>query len=300
MPYHLEKGVTLRLVEQHLNGDRPEMGRVLEALRSADSAAWVSEVLPGLWADGGFAARAEVGSDARNHLLRDWFGVDGAGDPGPGTGFWIAYRGDVERIVRTSLVWALELALGLERGADPATRADAGPPHLIELFWKCPAPWFEGWVVRRPATARPDGPALVTVLFVTPSHTGANVAESPVAAAFSALRGPGHPVPSMEDDYDQLDTDWAPSALAGRPRVPAGDRRYGTWVVTHADHRSSGDLFLLDNSARSGEFADWGIPQLNVFEGVGDVVVVSPSLQAGGATHDGFVPGSVPAGPGEG
>jgi hypothetical protein len=254
----------------------------------------------------------------RDRVLTEWFGYesDGAGgwrkpQPPPATtGYWIGYRGDVDRIVRRALLWAIELSLGTGSDGPPTGQRDPWP---IELFWKCPAPWFEAWVVSRrvPTTAA----GLVTVVLVTPSHQGADVATSPIATSPVATPpGATHPVPSFQDDYELLTF---PSPLPAefpvssphpappppvRPRVPARDRNFATWVVTHAQHAIAGDptgrpqnasdaarRARQENTAGPREFTDLEIPQLAEWEGTGEIVVVAPSMAAGGVKHDGSV-----------
>jgi hypothetical protein len=81
--------------------------------------------------------------------------------------------------------------------------------------------------------------------------------------------------------------------------VPAVDREFATWVVTHSQHRifgrkgrgggGSGDRRSEENTAGSSEFADLTIPQLAMWEGKDEIVVVAPSMPAGGIKHDGKV-----------
>ena len=207
MPYHLEKGPLLGIFEKYLNGDRPMLEATLETLQASErghDVKWITD--SPLWDDPSFSPQWP-GLVMRDRLLREWFGYepDGAGGwhppqpPRPTTGYWIGYRGDVATIVRRVILWALELALGV--GSDtPIARPTPWP---IELFWKCPAPWFEGWVVSRRVPTTNAG--LVTVVLVTPSHMGADVALSPIATSpVASPAGSSHPVPSWQDDYELL------------------------------------------------------------------------------------------------
>lgn len=309
MPYHLEKGPLLRIFEAYLNGDRATLESRLEVLRASekeDSLAWILDGVPQLWNDPAFARGPQSGEEMRRRLLSEWFGYeeDGAGGwrkPRPAaatTGYWIGYRGDVDRIVRRGILWAVELALG----TGPDGPAERDRPWPVELFWKCPAPWFEAWVVSRRIPSTPVG--LVTVVLVTPSHRGADVAQSPVASSATATpAGAAHPVPSWQDDYELLTFAAAspgssaspvssPHPKADRPRVPARDRAYATWVVTHERNEIVGDRdrrARQTNTAAGRRLGDFEVPQLAEWEGVGDVVVVSPSMAAGGILHDGSV-----------
>jgi hypothetical protein len=296
MPYHLEKGPTLRILELHLNRSRDEMRHLLGRLRASQGVGapagtvgidWLVDDpatggVPSWWSHPAIQARDPAGGGRaiRDQLIEKWFGwsktTTGWKPPDPGahtTGYWIAYRGDVEGIVRRALTWTFELALGLEPG-------DEGPGHpdpwTIELFWKCPSPWFEAWVVPRPAQR------LVTLTLVTPSHRGSNVSETPLAASeTTTMAGLGHPVPSTQRDYAVLGTATPPGAAK---------RRRAMWVVTHSNHvADTTHPPITTNTVESADLAEWGIPQLNIYVGSSPVVVVSPSMEAGGVREDGSV-----------
>jgi hypothetical protein len=335
MPYHLEKGPTIRLLEQHLNGSAEEMRAMLDALRNSENSVdWVVSGIPGLWDDPRFA-HSPLGSGAavQENLIRNWLGfeqVGGAWQPGndPTTGYWVAYQGDVNEIVRRTLTWALEQSLGLAPDDAGAGRDD---PWEIEVFWKCPTPWFEGWVVTRPIDGRADDddpeepdlrkrrldprrrrwhrwhhhhdhegsePAgdeprgLVTVIFMTPSHLGANVAESPIAHSATTLPpGVTHAIPSWQDDYEVLGEPHPDlTGFPGRPKIaPPNERAFSSWIVTHRDHQTVGQIDVTTNTAAAADFADWGIPLLSIYAGQGDIVIVSPSVAAGGIPADGVI-----------
>jgi hypothetical protein len=296
MPYHLEKGATLRILELHLNRNRAEMRHILGRLRASQGVSapagtagidWILDDpetggVPSWWTHAAIQQRDLVtgGRAIRDRLIEKWLGWSRATgnwkppDPAqPTTGYWIGYRGDVEGIIRRALTWTLELALGLEPGAEGTGRPT---PWTIELFWKCPSPWFEAWVVPRPAQR------LVTLTFVTPSHKGSNVSETPLAvSATTMVDGVSHPVPSTEPDYAELG-----------PTNPPGTstRQHAMWVVTHADHNADTSRPpITTNTAESADLAEWGIPQLNIYVGTSPVVVVSPSMEAGGVRQDGSV-----------
>jgi hypothetical protein len=326
MPYQLEKGALLRIFEKHLNGDRARLELVLEVLRDSerrDSADWIVSAVPALWNDPDFKPTGDwSGEKMRERLLREWFGYEEVSPgtwqpqrPKPGeapratTGYWIGYRGDVATIVRRALLWAVELAL--HAGSDrPGVQPDPWP---IELFWKCPDNWFEGWVLSRRIPSTDEG--LVTVVFVTPAHAGGEVAKSPVAKSAKAAVGPRRAVPSWQVDYELLSFDrplapdfpasakYHAAGVEAKPRVPARDRDQAMWVVTHREHVIVGEPEAppdqdgdLERRARQMNTASprplgehFEIPQLAEYAGTGDVVVVSPSMAAGGVTHDGKV-----------
>lgn len=309
MPYMLEKGATLRLIEQYLNAPVADRLRYLNLVRDSEAAndvRWFTTGPPGLWSHGAFARRPPPagetdpwsGEKERDLLMKTWFGLNPDGSPAPPlaapptpstqaaaapatTGFWIAYQGDVHRITRRAVRWALELSLGLGPADQTPTR-----DWPIEVFWKCLAPWFEAWVTNRPA---PGGHGVVSLLLISPSHHGANVAESPIAHSPTVLTTGGKGVPSTQDDYEVLDLGGAAAyASAGASVVPAHRREYASWVVTHEQQQKVGTVLVSTNAADS-DIADWGIPQLACYRGTGTVVVVSPSLAAGGVKHDGSV-----------
>jgi hypothetical protein len=318
MPYHLEKGPLLCVFEKYLNGDRATMAATLEVVRKSereDTLEWI--VSSPLWTDSAFGiGLAPTGDAMRTRLLEEWFGLEkdtATGNwrepvPAPATtGYWIGYKGDVARIVRRAVLWALELALAV--GSE--TKTAHPEPWPIEIFWKCPAPWFEAWVVSRKVPRTDTG--LVSLVLVTPSHRGADVAFSPIARSAVATPNPAtHPVPSWQDDYEVLS--FAPGAgsptsephpvvtFPRRPRVPARERDYATWVVTHRNHHIPGQskvpaepspeaLRRLQQTNTFGPIDlldfDLPIPQFTEWEGIDDIVIVAPSMAAGGIKHDG-------------
>jgi hypothetical protein len=309
MPYLLEKGGTFRLFEEYLNTGQPERRAFLEVVRNsyrADNLAgqldWFVQGPPGLWNDPAFAqkpvpanAPAWTGPQERDLLIEKWFGfvtddsgnwvqhmsaLRSMGSPST-TGFWIAYEGEVHRIVCAAVRWALELSLGL----GPNDNGDGREhPWPIELLWKCLAPWFEAWVVQRPTNG--PGTGLVSIVLVTPTHDGANVAESPIATSATVLSDNGRGVPSTGRDYEVLAVDGQGPPAPPPPAAP--DRTYAMWVVTHRNQIKSG-VVTVANNAGDSDIADWGIAQLACYQGNGDIVVVSPSMAAGGIKHDGSV-----------
>jgi hypothetical protein len=311
MPYLLEKGGTLRIFEEYLNKGQPERRAFLAVVRNSCKANdlagqlnWFVQGPPSLWADARFALRPVpageqpwTGDKECNLLIKNWFGFKrnssgewvtymsasrSAGSP-PTTGFWIAYEGKVHRIVCAAVRWALELSLGLGPKDEGPGRDD---PLRIELLWKCLAPWFEAWVLRRP-TDGPFGRGLVSVVLVTPTHDGANVAESPIATSPTVASVGGQGVPSTGPDYEVLAMDGL--GTAATPAVPAAHRTHAMWVVTHRKQVKSGTVTVVDNNTAPSDLADWGIAQLACYQGNGDIVVVSPSMAAGGIKHDGSV-----------
>ena len=293
MPYYLEKGPMLTLMETYINRHRPGKRETLRILREAEkqprSIDWVAKVLPGL-CDDEVLKKAPAGTmTPHDHVLKHWFGYYPTGPGGawvprnaPTTGFWINYRGDVNSIVRRTLRWAVEISLGLMPGEERPGRPD---PYPIEFFWMCNTNWFEGWVMQRPTG---HGGRLVTVLFATPSHTGAVVATSPIATEAKVMPvGALHAVPSLQDDYERIGG--PPPSPPTRPR--AVERPYATWVVTHA-HNQLPQRTLPNNTGPS-PMGSGGVLHAE-YEGTDDPgtdgpVIVSPSFPAGGVPYDHWI-----------
>jgi hypothetical protein len=289
MPYYLEKGPVLTLIETYINGASPGKRKLLKDLRIAEANApaspdWVTDVLPDLWRDPAFTYVPNI----TNHIIEHWFGMKKQGGqwrlpqpPEPTTGEWIDYKGDVNAIVRRTLRWALEVSLGLMPGEEGPGRPD---PARIELFWLCGFNWFEGWVVQRPAG---PGGRVVSVIFATPTHEGSEVAKSPIAHVNTTMGGASaHAVPSRQNDYEVVGFPVA-SAAPPPPRPRAVDRPYGTWVVTHGRHLTSDEL--VNNATPSPMATTTVAPTMAEYTGVDPVVLLSPSVPAGGVPYDGVI-----------
>ena len=230
MPYHLEKGGWLSVLEDYLNGAPGRSEAILALLK--DPSIRVSDTgflqSPSLDKDPDY----ETVTKRVGHLRRDWFGYTGeeyipdtpqvafldqvqsrldSEDLGeiefsgsfptdecdwetihdylawiapyahglrnwPVTGFWVQYFGNVEEIVRQTLIRTIEVSLGLQHGEDVPS---GGPRRVlpIELFWKCPQRWFEGWVTWR--WDETHGTGQVTTMFATPGVGQARAPEPP-------------------------------------------------------------------------------------------------------------------------
>ena len=81
-----------------------------------------------------------------------------------------------------------------------------------------------------------------------------------------------------------------PHPVADRPRVPAQQRDYAMWVVTHEENNPvlPDDPAEANTTVPSGLY-EWAVPQLATYRGEGEVVIVSPSMAAGGIKHDGGI-----------
>ena len=253
MPYHLEKGPVLSVLEDVLRGPTAQVENILTRLR--DPAVPLAEV-GGLDSTTLNAPPYPTTADRVAHIEKDWFGyVVGTQQQAPfnpltnpTTGFWENYWGDVAGIVRETLTRAVEVALGLDHDAEPP-----GTRHWpIELFWKCPNPWFEGWVTWRHEPAQPAS-GQVTVILATPGN-GAVVLDDPRQGR----------TPSVG------------------PVAPTGNQ--GMWVVTHAGHRPY--VVLTTVTTAPGHIP---IPTLGtLFAGLTPVVTVAPSFIDGGASPNGL------------
>lgn len=191
----------------------------------------------------------------------------------PTTGFWFQYFGDVQSIMRETLIRAIEVSLGLSGVGDDGADLDRKPDrHIpIEMFWKCPQRWFEGWVSWR-ADAK-SGTGQVTMMLATPGH-GKPVLESPIAGWNHVLN------PS---------SDWTPTGdlpVTPPPAPGALDdlAPKGMWVITHTDHAQMPTT--PDEGATSS--GRWTVPAFGPsYVGVGEIVTVAPSERDGGVRPQG-------------
>lgn len=322
MPYHLEKGPWLSVLEDYLNADAARSLATLAKLRSGAPLAETGFLETGVLDDDPVYSTLER---RVRHLNADWFGwqlADGAWSPPPTfaawlwralasagpdpsadadlaavraadpelrsdasarsllaravdgrldgidwpvAGFWSQYYGDPEAIVRETLVRALEVSFGVDHDQEVPERPDRQLP--LELFWKCPQRWFEGWV-----TWRLDPPTCtgqVTVIFATPG-SGKPLIERPEDGTDPRL-------PTSTRTVRRDDAPVQPAA--GNPDRAAEHAPKGMWVVSHRDH-------LLVPPVRSYEPAplgEWRVPPFGPsYVGVGPVVVVEPSEADGG------------------
>lgn len=323
MPYHLEKGGWLSVLEDYLNGVPGRSAEVLRQLRDPNIKV----------SDTGFLQSPSLNKDPDyetvekrvRHLRQEWFGYGGdpvmpadpqapfltqvgervAAQPAgadiwkaitrrglpaecdwqavldlldelapqvtglrnwPITGFWVQYYGDVEEIVRQTLIRTIEVSLGLDHGED----IPAGGPRRqlpIELFWKCPQRWFEGWVTWR--WDESHGHGQVTSMFATPG-SGKPVLQNP-------LDGLDAFEPSTSTTRELLPAPIGPAPSVGRRDWRGAPK--GMWVVTHQYHLEMPDL---PDHYPTGK-GDWAIPEFGpTYVGLCDVVCVQPSEADGG------------------
>jgi hypothetical protein len=189
----------------------------------------------------------------------------------PTTGYWHNWYGNAEKIVSETYTRAIEVSLGIPH--DP-TMKDYGWIHQhktrqwpIEVFNRCPAPWFEGWVTWRGHTS---GNGHVTVHLLTPSHVDSNLIHSPFRQTTT---------PEYKDERTGVSL--------------ASDGERGMWVVTHEKQdvvKPPGGAFgLLSSVVGSGD--DWTVPWFgghvwshddNVQRTSDKIVVVQPNEPDGG------------------
>jgi hypothetical protein len=264
MPYQLEKGPTLSVAESMLNGSYEHRAALLELMR-AGTAQTPSDALPTL--NSTTLDHGPLNTQARriDHMNSHWFGKrkqrgmwtkQAPFDPDAprATGFWNQWHGDAEGILREAFTRALEVAIGIDHGAD----IPPDPVHdlPVQIFWRCPAPWMEAWVTWVRATAPAAGvTGIVTVHVHTPSHDGSALLLSPRRGA------PDNASPDYRDD----------------PRRASAAE--GMWVVTHEQH-VQWPFYSTVSAQRKGSFQ---LPTFGPFvEGRGQIVTVQISEKDGG------------------
>jgi hypothetical protein len=266
MPFHLEKGPYLSVLESFCNDDRDRLVAALASLR--DPSQPVPEI--GRILESPAIVTPQYPAPVlKTHLYGDWFGFtrdrSGAWSTSQDafhpvanrtTGYWGDYYGDVESIFRETLRRAAEVSLGIDHTApvNAAVPAANGTRHWpIEFFWKCGQPWWEGWVTWRHDSG--GGRGQVTVVLATPS-TPDDVLRNPTAGR----HGPDY----VED----------PTST----RHNGQERKQGMWVVTHTDHREH--RLVSYAGTISGQWPAFTLGAS--YQGIGDVVVVQPAHSDGG------------------
>jgi hypothetical protein len=275
MPYYLEKGPFFSVLEHYVNTlPRAQLALALERLRAGDE--WeVFEVF------GSTTLQNPRQPDAPawvKHINEHWFGrkKNAAGvwtqpafheTDNPRTGYWQGYYGDVEKITRTTLIRALEVALGVDHGGTgPVTPTRRWP---IEFLWKCSQSWFEGWVTWRRHGAKDDD-GHVTVLFATPPVVGSVVLDSPVKGRNE-----------KEFRIDPVSTREGPPW-----NNAATESRHGMWVVTHTNNKAY--VVGSPTTASGTKSGEWPSPVPGRVRGTDAIVTVAPSQADGGVLADGL------------
>jgi hypothetical protein len=193
----------------------------------------------------------------------------------PTTGFWKHWYGDAEGVFRETMIRALAISLGVPR-EDPADtakhRGKKRPPAMrgtsqhwpISILWKCPSPWYEGWIefkdYRRPGAKSGH----VTVVLSTPSH-GVRLFDSPIRPVTSPA--------VVNDPYGSYQVN---------PTEPAGPE--GLWVVSQVAH-----TLIPTPPPEPTPAGTWTPPTLgDPVVSVGSVVCVSPAVGDGGVAPEGI------------
>lgn len=256
MPYNLERGPYLAMLEDLINKDPV---RCLESLRDPDKPVTALLRDPAVGIDGGpYADTARLA----DHIDRDWFGIKPGAPNDDGTShYWSYWRGDAQGIVRETIVRAIEVALGVDHGG---TVPDGHRQQWhVSLFTACGIRWFEGWVSWRRVGVEPGGGHVVVVL-LTPTHGK-----------------PAEPTLLRPTALSSADPPGAPYAV--NPVRSDGDQ--GLWAVGAVLERR------LDPEPVSGQWLPPGRfprPHLGpTYVGEGGIVVVAPPESQGGVLPDG-------------
>jgi hypothetical protein len=120
------------------------------------------------------------------------------------------------------------------------------------------------------------------------------VAKSPLAVSTTTTSSIGsNPVPSSEADYQVV---WPPPPNPPK-QVTARNRRYATWVVTHAQHRlydPTGTEIQTTDTRKGAVAGTLQKPLGAVYSGyrpggvkAEEIVVVAPSKRSGGVLENG-------------
>ncbi|MHB8464269.1 MAG: hypothetical protein ACYDH6_21170 [Acidimicrobiales bacterium] len=275
MPYHLETGPTFEVHEDFANGDTQRLIDTLVKLRKGVPLCEIG-VLDSTTLDGG-----PYNKDQRHaHTMCDWYGMSQTANgawakqkafnrrTNPTTGYWQQWYGDAEGIMRTTLIRAAEVALGMYHDEPiPDTGFKPARHWPIQFLIKCTQPWFEGWISWRSETNRGG---MVTVILCTPGVS------DPV------LTSPLSPPQRGGKDY-QLE-----------PRSCSASE--GLWVITH-EHEVVHRALTTEPTAQG----KWSLPHWGpVYVGTGAVVTVNPSEADGGVLPSGRAwtpPAPVPPNP---
>jgi hypothetical protein len=269
MPYNVEKGPYLSMLEHLLNRDRAQTARCLRSLRDTEKR--VTDLLrefPTPIEGGRYRDTAALA----DHIDEDWFALAPSSsgretaDQGPADvhRYWYHWRGNAEGVVRETLIRAIEVALGLDHGQqvpDPG-RDEAGRHWHVSLLTTCGFRWFEGWLTWQKLGDEPHS-GHVTALFLTPSH-GQESEPTPLRPTDSTPRKPG-------------------PAYVVNPLTAVGDQ--GLWVTASVLERR------VDPEAGSSEWRPRGrFPKPNLgpnYVGSTELVTVQPPEDQGGVLPNG-------------
>jgi hypothetical protein len=146
MPKHLAKGRMLMAFEQRY---QTAALAALANLRNSGSTTEIASVLQLIYPNWNVPGPDQIAYNAaRQHFYDHWLGRS---DPPlkRTTGWWHAYKGDPEAVLREGLSRAIEVSLGLPHGVPlplPAGTQPRSPALPIEMFWICGLPKFEVYI----------------------------------------------------------------------------------------------------------------------------------------------------------
>jgi hypothetical protein len=288
MPYAMEKGPYLSIVEDYLNG---ELDRAVKALEDLREGAAVVDLGP---LDGQYPG-IYTPAQLKQHVGEDWWGFRPVLDPSSGevvgwdpqeqfdastnptTGFWQHWYGDPEAVFRQTLQRALEVALGVEHVDGPG----GGPVHptrhwFISMFWNCPHPWYEGWVSwHRRSGSRRSGQ--VTMVVNTPAHIPPST--EPGHHNGELFNSPLRPAGDPPDKIQPYEVE---------PTEATGDN--GLWLVSQVYHQEWSPAPTSSAPSPPGTFRP---PVLGrPVQSLGRVITVAIAERDGGVLPDGrpYVP----------
>ena len=264
MPYQLEKGPYFAVAETMLDfGGSAEARYALLTLMRAGTN---PDQLPTLDSTNLNVGPLSTADARRDHMDTHWFGKRRPSPAAPWqvqppldqahpipTGFWHNWYGDADGIVAQTFIRAVEVSLGLEHESTDA------PIRFwpIEIFWRCPAPWFEGWVTWRGTSDAGH----VTVHLHTPSHDQSALLLSPTRGA---------------PDNTRHDYEYEPVAC---------NMEKGMWVIAHEQQQQL-PYYAPINPTPPGE--PWQLPTFGPFYfSHGPIVTVQPNEPDGGVRHSG-------------
>ena len=294
MPYTTEKNIIFQVIESYCN-DTNHRERVLQVLWDLIAGADIATQTPVMAPSLDPLTPPAVGRTARQERTRyineDWFGKkerragnnftygpqpvwNPSAQAGglPNTGTWNWWYGDCEGILRETLIRALCLSLGLSKtqAEDPA-KPDHSPHRGYQLWpisflWKCPQPWYEGWIEFQRWGANPqDGH--VTVVISSPAH-GVKLYNTPVRPSGwpPVVLDPFHAYAYNPDDRTEKTGVWVVSQVlnaAWNPAdYPSGPTPPTTWgpPVLGAPVRSQGEVVCVSPAVPDGGASPTGIP----------------------------------------
>lgn len=295
MPYAMDKGPYLSIMEDFVNGNRTRARLALETLRDTTVPVADLAVLSDSDSISGGPLSAE---QMRWHVNADWFGrvekKDATGttmknaagktlwDEQPAfspqtntyTGFWEHWYGDAEGVYRETMIRALEVGLGCEHGKPIPT--GKGSRHWYgSIYWNCPHPWYEGWVMWKRFNNSARG-GHITVIINTPAHRPrlderASDSERIHTGELSNTPYKLGPNPERLRPYEKNPT--------------KAEGAHGMWVVSHELNQ---EWTPNPGDAKTSPQNGWRPPTLGKpYRSVGNIVTVSIAEADGGVLPEG-------------